>query len=296
MSKVVSQVLYYNQAQQYPQIQQDYSDVKNKMNQVNTLDQNVGKALLCAVPTFRRTSSFEDKINKGDFIPAAGIGAIALMQLPEDLNDLGEGFKHVKSFLTGTKYEAKYENKVAQHEFSFLRNTLLEKWYKKTNSETVKKVVRYLRRGDKALYSTNLGKKIQNLMGIEKGEQILTKMKNDLGKTVVINKIEAKGLFGDFTARAMKRTTVLGLGALAVLEIPKILKAMNEGNNIAAQSGNIVKQTIKSSINVASVTASIAYGGAIGAKHGKALGSLVGMGAGAVFGSLISNKAQGLVN
>ena len=120
-------------------------------------------------------------------------------------------------------------------------------------------------------------------------------MKNNFGDEVTINKIKAKGLFGDLTARAMKRTTVLGLGALALIETPKIFKAMGEGNDIGNQAENTFKQAIKSTMNVASITAGIAYGGAIGARCGKSLGSLVGMGVGAVLGSLVSNKAQSLV-
>ena len=294
MLKVVSQIFYYNQAQQYPKIQQDYRAIKEHVDKTDSIDENIEKATIGAIPTLRRISSLPDKLQNGDFIPAAGLTAVAIMQLPEDLNDAAEGFKHAKSFLAGNKYEAKYENKVAQHEFSFLRNSLLEKWAKITKSETVKKAVHYLQGEDSSLYNTKLGNKIKNFMGIEEGEEIATRMKDEFGE-ISINKIKAKNLFGDLTARAMKRTTVLGLAALTLIEAPKIFQAIGQGNDFDEQAGNTLKQTVKSGINIASITAGIAYSGALGAKHGKALGSLVGMGVGAVFGSFVSNKAQSIV-
>lgn len=71
---------------------------------------------------------------------------------------------------------------------------------------------------------------------------------------------------------------------------------MGDGNNMAEQAGNTAKQTVKSGINLASITAGIAYGGAIGSKYGGPLGSLIGMGTGAVFGSLVSKKAQEVIS
>jgi hypothetical protein len=94
----------------------------------------------------------------------------------------------------------------------------------------------------------------------------------------------------------MKRTTKLGVIALGLLELPKILKSTNQGNSIAEQTGNTGKQLVKSGINLTSVTAGIAYGGAFGAKKFGAIGSLVGMGAGAVLGATASNKIQSLVS
>lgn len=274
-----------------PEPQQNINGIATK---VDALDKTVGKVLFCAVPTLRRTSSLEEKMDNKDFIPAAGLTALAIINAPEDLHDLAEGIKHGGSILTGKKYEAKYEHKVAQTDFSFLRNTLLEKWANK--NEKIRNAIGFLYNNDESIYRTNFGKMIRNLLSIKEGEEIKTNMKNKFGKILKIKKIESKGLFGDLTARAMKRTTFLGLIALSLLEIPKIFKAIDKGNNIGEQTENTLKQTVKSGINVASITTGIAYGGAIGAKYGKALGSIVGMGAGAVFGSFVSQKAQGLVS
>lgn len=276
-----------------PEPQQNINGVATK---IDTLDKTVGKVLFCAVPSLRRTSSLEEKMENKDFIPAVGLTALAVMNAPEDLHDLAEGIKHGGSILTGKKYEAKYNHLVAQTDFSFLRNTLLEKWGKVTKNETVANSIKFLQKNDDVLYYTKFGKAVRNILEIEEGKEIATKIKDELGDEVFIKEIKAKGLFGDLTARAMKRTTLLGLIALSLLEVPKIFKAMDKGDNISEQTRNTVKQTVKSGINIASVTAGIAYGGAIGAKYGKALGSIVGMGTGAVFGSLVSSKAQSLVS
>lgn len=90
--------------------------------------------------------------------------------------------------------------------------------------------------------------------------------------------------FAKLTARAMRRTTVLGFGAIALLEVPKIFK-----------SDEKIKQTTKSALNVASITSGIGYCGAIGSKHGGATGSLIGMGVGAILGSKLSEKTQQII-
>ena len=93
--------------------------------------------------------------------------------------------------------------------------------------------------------------------------------------------------FAQLTGRALKRTTKLGVLALALLEVPKIIEAI--------QKSEIIEQATKSVVNVTSITAGIGYGGAIGAKHGGAMGSLVGMGFGAVLGSKLSEKMQEII-
>jgi hypothetical protein len=93
----------------------------------------------------------------------------------------------------------------------------------------------------------------------------------------------------------MKRLPLLSVAAIALLEIPKIFKAMNKGETIGEQAGNTAKQTVKSGINATSTLAGIGYGGAIGAKYAGATGSLIGMGAGAILGSKLSEKLQGII-
>lgn len=280
---------------QYPQLQKDIKDVKAKVAHTESFDQKIEKTLLCAVPMFRRVSSFDEKMENNDLLPAAGLVALAVINAPEDLNDVAEGFNHAKSLVTNHKYTPKYEHSKTQHEFSFLRNTLLEKWMDKTKNEKVRNVLFKLDKNDITIYDTDFGKRIRNILGITKGKELPTTMINEFGEEVFLNEIKAKNIFGELTARAMKRTTLLGVIALSLLEVPKIFGATGKGKNIGEQADNTVQQTVKSGINVAAITAGIGYGGAIGAKHGKAIGSLVGMGLGAVFGALVSDKVQKLV-
>ncbi len=79
------------------------------------------------------------------------------------------------------------------------------------------------------------------------------------------------------------------------MELYNITKAATKGNTLGEEAKNGTKQTIKSGINLASMTAGIGYGGAIGAKYGRGFGSLVGMGIGAALGSEISKKTQDII-
>ncbi len=281
---------------QYPQLEKDIKNVKSKVAGSESLDQKIEKTLLCAVPMFRRVSSFDEKIENNDILPAVGLVSLAVINAPEDLNDLKDGWNHAKSLVTNHKYIQKYDHGKTQHNFSFLRNTLLEKWMDKTKNEKVRNVLFKLDRNDNVIYDTKFGEKVVKFLGITEGEPLPTTMKDDFGDDVSLREIKAKNIFGELTARAMKRTTILGVAALSILELPKIFKATGKGKNIEEQADSTIQQTVKSGINVATITAGIGYGGAIGAKHGKAIGSLVGMGLGAVFGALISNKVQELVN
>lgn len=280
---------------QYPQLQKDIKDVKAKVAHTESFDQKIEKTLLSAIPMFRRVSSFDEKMENNDILPAAGLVALAVINAPEDLNDVAEGWNHVKSLVTNHKYTQKYEHSKTQHNFSFLRNTLLEKWMDKTKNEKVKNVLFELDKHDQTVYNTKFGEKIVKFLGITEGEPLPTLMKDEFGDEVFLKEIKAKNIFGELTARAMKRTTLLGLAALSLLEVPKIFGATGKGKNIGEQADSTIQQTVKSGINVAAITAGISYGGAIGAKHGRAIGSLVGMGLGAVFGALVSNKVQELV-
>lgn len=298
---MVSQVFYYNQTQQYPQIQQDYKDVKKHVDKTESTDETVGKAALEAIPTFRRISSLPEKIQNGDALPALGLASLALINLPEDMRDVKAAGGQIKALLKGEKFQGSYDYKNYQHDFSFFRGTLLEPMVdlKKANNQTKAEKLMSL---DKTLLETQLGIKIKEWLGITRsGRQYIKTFNKETNSWEIAKDINGMkrmayayegSAFGKLTARAMGRTTLIGTAVLAAIELPKIFKAMNQGNSIEEQAGNTAKQTVKSGINLASVTAGIAYGGAIGSKHGGPLGSLIGMSAGAVIGSFASKKAQ----
>ncbi|MDD3150838.1 MAG: hypothetical protein PHV68_08385, partial [Candidatus Gastranaerophilales bacterium] len=100
---------------------------------------------------------------------------------------------------------------------------------------------------------------------------------------------------GEIITRAMKRLPLLSVVALGLLEIPKIIKAATKGDNTDEKITSTAKQTAKSTVNVASIVTGIGTMGAIGAKYGGAAGSLIGMGAGAILSSEVSQKLQDII-
>lgn len=242
-----------------------------------------------AVPMYRRTVSLPDTIQNGDVTTGLGMAALALINLPEDYRDVVGAAKQVKSIFTGKPYKGAYDYKNYQHSFSFFRGTAVDKLVHKKADEG-KGWAKWLYRNDKTLAETSLGKGILNLVGGKEAELVETEIKDLKKANVVAAKYEGNA-FAKLTGRAMRRMTKIGLVAMCALEAPKILKEMNKEND-----ANTVKQIAKSAINIASVTAGVAYGGAIGSKYGKGLGSLVGMGAGAILGGIASNAAQSIVS
>lgn len=273
-------------------IQRDLNGTKSAFKKVDELDLAVEKTAAGVFIPYRRMMSVPKKIEEGDVVAAGVAGGLAFMTLPEDLRDVRAGYRQVKAWATGQKYEASYVTKKFQHDFSWLKGSLFEDWYKNTKSKTVKNVLKFLYAQDESIYRTTIGKKIRKFLGLTNGKGIETKTKDRFGNNMIVDEIKAPNAFAELTGRAMKRITVFGLVALALLELPKIFKSTVKGDNIAEQAGNTVKQTAKSGINVASIAAGIGYCGAIGAKHGGAFGSLLGMSAGAVIGSIASNKMQ----
>lgn len=257
-------------------------------NNQNNHKKGVLKYAFEAVPMYRRTVSLPDTIKEGDVTTGLGMAALALINLPEDYRDVVGAAKQVKSIFTGEKYKAPYIYKDYQHSFSFFRGTAVDKWVHK-NADAGKGWAQWLYRNDKTLAETSLGKGILKLTGGKEAELVETEIKDLKDANVVAAKYEGNA-FAKLTGRAMRRMTKLGLIAMCALEAPKILKEMDKEND-----ANTGKQIAKSALNIASVTAGVAYGGAIGSKYGKGLGSLVGMGAGAILGGVVSNTAQSVL-
>lgn len=259
-----------------------------------------------AVPTFRRLSSVTDRINDGntyDTASALGMAGLAFINFPEDLRDTIGAAKQIKAFITGKEFKATYDYKNYQHPFSFFRGTLL---HNAVHPEKTKlpKIAEKLVEADKTLADTKFGSKVMDLMKVKVSDIISTKIK-DINYTEknpsFLEAYNFKGegklaKFGELTARAMKRTTVFGLIALSVLELPKIIEEFNTGKTTGEKAGNGAKQILKAGINVASITAGIGYLGALGAKKFGSTGSIVGMGLGAILGSITSQNAQKILN
>ena len=282
-----------NAYQSYPQLQRDVNDVKEKVGQVDSFDAKIEKSVFGSIPPVRRIMSLPDKFQNGEAAAGVGLASLAIINLPEDIRDIKAGYKQLSAKIQGQHYTPSYDCSKYQHDFSFFKGTLLQRWMDKAKTQAGKEKVTKWYSMDQSLYNSKFGDKVKGFLGLTDGEPELAKnMKNIFGDSMEVSKIVAKNSFAELTGRAMKRLPILSVAALALLELPKIFKSMNKGDSVSEQAGNTVKQTAKSAINVTSILAGVGYGGALGAKKFGAIGSLVGMGVGAVIGATASSKIQ----
>ncbi|MDD3419008.1 MAG: hypothetical protein PHE78_00240 [Candidatus Gastranaerophilales bacterium] len=297
MSKVVSQVLYYNQTQQYPSIQQDYKDVQKHVQKTDSADATVEKAALESIPIFRRVASLPDQIQQGNALPALGVAGLAFINIEEDMRDIKSAGSQIYGlFSKNHKHVDPYVRATHQHSFSFFRGTLIEEWlHKKIDGGN--KVAQKLYQMDDTLLNTKFGEKLQNFFGIERiDSRRVDAIKDYKGVKARAYQFKSAKLGGEITARALQRLPLLSVAAVALLEVPKIFNVMGKGDNLGENITSTVKQTASSALNATSTLAGIGYGGAIGAKYCGAAGSLIGMGVGAVFGSMTSKKIQEVIS
>jgi len=286
---LVSKVFYLN-SDKYPAIVNDYQQVKEHVQNKQSTDY---ACLFEALPPVRRTLSIPDKIKHGEIATALGMASLALINLPEDISDIKGAINQLKGAAP------KYDYTKCQHPFSFVKGTLLNDFAditKATNKDLAEKILN----SDKILAQTVFGEKVLSILGVEKVDKVTTKI-HAIGSTeknpkfIKANVYEGT-LFGKTTARMMERTTKWGIIAMALLETPKIAKEFCNGDTISEKVENGSKQTLKAGINVAVMTAGIGYMGAIGAQKFGPIGSLVGMGAGAILGGFGSKKIQGYIS
>ena len=275
----INPIMYQNQIDKLPQIQQDYEGVKNAVDKENKLP-----SIFDIIPTFRRVERVPDKVEHSDFVPATGLVALAVLNAPEDWRDMKSAYAQIKASALGEKFTPSYDYKAAQHPFSFFRGTLLHKFVNPKTSPCPK-LAKWLFKNDTTLWNTKLGKLVTEKYNIDE-KFIDTTVKNITHTEqnpifINANKFITKSTFGELTARAMTRTTKIGTAVLGGLEAAHLIKEISDGENA-------IKATAKSAINLTSSIAGIGYGGAIGAKYFGPVGSLVGMGLGAIAGNNIS--------
>ena len=248
-------------------------------------------------PTVRRTASVPDKINKGDYLTTAGVLAYTAVNAREDLNDVISAGKQIRSKIDPTyHYDQLYDRKNYQHEFSATRNVIGEKALYDARANGNPFATKIIDAGNTTIDATKFGQWIKKTFKIKTEDiQKIDAIKNSDGYCAKAYKFKSSVLGGKTIARAMKRTTVAGVAVMGILELPKIVKETMKGDNLSEHVKNGTKQIVKSTGNVALTTAGIAIGGAIGAKHLGATGSLIGMGLGAVVGSKISNNFQAAI-
>lgn len=255
----------------------------------------VERTVVSSVAPVRRLIGIPDMIKQGDTAAALGLAALTVVSLPEDCRDLKAAYDHSACVLTKKRLPLAYNYKKYQHDFSFFRGTLLHEAMKRIKSERGKRIVDKLYCIDKTFYNTKFGQWIQKKIGITNGKAVTSRVKTLWGENLNVSKIIVKNDFiglKELTGRAMKRTSILGVAFMGLLELPRLIKSVKKGENNKEKAKSFGIQTAKSSMNVVGLTAGMGYLGAIGAKKFGAAGSLIGMGLGVIAGAAASKGVQ----
>lgn len=275
----VNPIMYQNQTDKLPQIRRDYEGVKSSVDKEGELS-----SIFDIIPTFRRVERVPDKVEHSDYVPAAGLAALAFLNAPEDWRDMKSAYAQIKASAQGKKFTPTYDYRSAQHPFSFFRGTLLHKFVNPKTSPCPK-FAKWLLKNDKTLMDTKVGYKIKKIFHINSRtiRTTINHITSTKEKPIFIkaNEFKTPSSFGELTARAMTRTTKIGTIVLGGLEAAHLIKEISDGENA-------IKATAKSAISLTGSIAGIGYGGAIGAKYFGPVGSLVGMGLGAVVGNKVT--------
>jgi len=283
-----------------PQIIEDIGLIKRTLKLPSQKDKNVDRnvvfSALETIAPVRRFEGVSDNIKDSNYTKAAGLLGLAVVNLPEDTRDLKYAIKEI----AGTGIQ-KCDPKEFQAEFSFIRGTFLESLINKFGKFGAK-----LHDFDKSLYNTKLGEYLQDKWNINISEMLPTgrvvqQVKLNNNKQAVIKNIEVRACklegktLPKLAGRILLRTPVMGLIVLSALEIPAIIKSFIKPDTAKEKVVKGTSQTIKSAINVATVTAGVGVMGSLLARKGH-VGSLLGIGIGAITGMEISHILQNKIN
>lgn len=266
-------------------------------------------AAMSPITPFRRVASFEDNVKDQNYIRAAGLGALALINLPEDCNDLKGATKQINNKLLPSKLKEclrdkypkfhkkfidykPYDYKNYQHNFSFFKGTMLEPLLK-IPGQRGKKIAKKLHNLDTNLLDTKLGRLLKKIFRFDYAnvEPLYTGRSYGYKKGIKVYARQFKGsAFGQLLGRSLTRIPTLSLLALSLLELPAIVKAAKIGENTKEKIKSTAKQLTRSFIFITTLFAGIGMGGAYMSKKFGSIGSLIGMGLGAMSGAFVSNK------
>ena len=278
----ISPVFYQYQAAKFPEVAKDYNSVKSALG---TDDDSV---VSDAIPFYGRVNEISDKLADKDYTPAMGLVSLAILNGPEELNDVFSAYDQIrKGFPKPVTFHEGYDNKIAQHPFSFFRGTILHEYMNPLSPKCPHpKLAAWLIKQDKTFWDTKLGNWIQEKFKI-KEDFVDTKIEA-IDSTIINRKYVPAKVFktnnplADITARALTRTSKLGAMALGGIEAAHAAHEVSNGKNFFEEAG-------KSAVTLGTTLAATGVLGAIGAKHLGPTGSLVGMGLGAITGAIVNN-------
>ena len=279
---MINPILYQNQVNKYPEIYNDYQNMRAAVQGKSS------DAALEAVPFYGKINSLPDKLEQKDYLPATGIATLAIMNGPEEINDVMNAYKQIKNgFPKPVSFHSGYDNKKAQHPFSFFRGTILHKYLNPLSEDCPSpKIAGWLIREDKCLWDTKFGKWVQKKLKI-KTNNIKTNIETidsciNNKKFVLAYSLKTNNPFKDIATRALTRTTKLGTIALGGIEAAHVAHEVSNGRNFFEEAG-------KSALTLGTTSVATGVLGAIGAKHLGPTGSLVGISAGTLIGALTNN-------
>ncbi len=280
----INPILYQNEINKIPDILKDYQQICN-----HVCSRNNNVSLFDILPPANRLTGVKKEKEKSNYLENAGLTAMAIVNLPEDVRDLKDMASQLKSEIKQDgSFKQPYDYSKAQHPFSFFRGTLMRKLVH-PNTAPFPKLAEKLRNADTTLLETELGEKFLEKSGIQYNE-ITTNIPDTAYTHKTPFKVKAKQFSGgnpltELTARALIRTPKLGALAYGAIET-------------ANCAGNIVngddpfKAVYNSAIDLTTSLTGMGFGGAFGAKHFGAAGSLLGMGLGTILGKLTANELK----
>ena len=271
--------------EKFPEIYSDYKNLKNSIS-----GESSSNVIFEGLPMYGRINSIPDKLENKDYTPAMGLVSLAVLNGPEDLRDVMSAYKQIKDGFKDPHFHSGYDNKIAQHPFSFFRGTILNDYLNPSSKECPNpKAAEWIIRQDKTLWDTKLGEWFKKKFNIETSHKItniekINSMPNN--KAFVLAKaFKTNNPFKDILARAMTRTPVLGVAAMGGIEAAHVAHEVKNGKNFFEESG-------KSLLTLGTTLAATGILGAIGAKHLGPTGSLAGIGLGAISGAAVSHVLE----
>ena len=267
--------------EKFPEIYSDYKNLKNSIS-----GDSSSNVIFEGLPMYGRINSIPDKLENKDYTPAMGLVSLAVLNGPEDLRDVMSAYKQIKDGFKDPHFHSGYDNKIAQHPFSFFRGTIMNDYLNPSSKDCPNpKAAAWIIRQDKTLWDTKLGNWVQKKLGIEVDEkvtQIQDIASTSVDKKLVLAKVfKTNNPFKDILARAMTRTPVLGVAAMGGIEAAHVAHEVKNGKNFFEESG-------KSLLTLGTTLAATGILGAIGAKHLGPTGSLAGIGLGAISGAAVN--------
>ena len=117
--------------EKFPEIYSDYKSLKNSIS-----GESSSNVIFEGLPMYGRINSIPDKLENKDYTPAMGLVSLAVLNGPEDLRDVFSAYKQIKNkFPKPVTFHSGYDNKIAQHPFSFFRGTILNDYLNPSSKE-----------------------------------------------------------------------------------------------------------------------------------------------------------------